>query len=144
MSFKYSRTGSLAETSFSALPDPAGFSCLVFGRLPSDVEDLDALLAKVLLHVHEEGLDLFGAEVLRGKPLDKVTGGDEAALPSLRRDGLHGLVETGRLVPSPSSLLRGEHPGGGPVTSGRFAAVGGGGGTPRGRSLIRIRSAIPV
>jgi hypothetical protein len=65
------------------------------------LEDLDALPTKVLLHVHEEGLDLLGGEVLRGKPLDEVTGGDEAPLPALRRDGLQGLVETGRLV-SPS------------------------------------------
>jgi hypothetical protein len=60
MSFKYSRTGSLGGTSSLLLPDPVWFSYPVFGRLPSDLEDLDALLTKVLLHVHEEGLDLSG------------------------------------------------------------------------------------
>jgi hypothetical protein len=120
----------------SALPDPAWSSYLVFGRLPSDLEELDALLAKVLLHVHEEGLHLFGAEGLGGNPPDKVTGGDEAAVPSLRRDGLHGPLETGRFLPLLSPLLRGGHPGGGPVTSGRFPAVRGGWrGNATGRSL---------
>ncbi len=89
----------VGEDLVPAPPDPAWFSSLVFGRLPWDLEDLDALLTKVLLDVGEEGLDLFGAEVFCGKSLDKLSGGDEAALPALRRDGLHGLVETGRLVP---------------------------------------------
>jgi hypothetical protein len=31
--------------------------------------------------------------------LEKVLGGDEAALPTPHRHGLDGLVETGRLVP---------------------------------------------
>jgi hypothetical protein len=112
ISFKYSRTASLAGRSSLPCRIP-WLSYLVFGRLPSDLEDLDALLTKVLLHVGEEDLDLFGAQVFRGKPLEKVAGGNEAALPTLRGDGLHGFVETGRLVPFSLSLLRGEHPGGG-------------------------------
>jgi hypothetical protein len=63
----------VGEDLVPALPDPAWCSYLVFGRPPSGLEDLDALLTKVLLHVHEEGLHLFGAEVLHGKPLKKVT-----------------------------------------------------------------------
>jgi hypothetical protein len=150
MSFKYSRTASLAKTS-SALPDPAWFSYLVFGRLPSGLEDLDALLTKVLLHVHEEGLHLFGAEVFQGKPPEKVSGGDEAALPALRRDGLHGLVQTGRLV-SPPFYACFEYA----CFEANIRAAGlfpladswrlevGGGGTPRVGRSTRTRSAMPV
>jgi hypothetical protein len=80
--------------------DLSAFLSLLFGLLPRDLEDLDALLAKVLLHVHEEALDLFAAELVHGKPLEKVLGGNEALLPP-RRDGLQSLLEMARLVPLP-------------------------------------------
>jgi hypothetical protein len=91
--------------------DLSAFLSLLFGLLPRDLEDLDALLAKVLLHVHEEALDLFAAELVHGKPLEKVLGGNEAALLPPRRDGLQS-----RLVSFPFlDPLQSDHLGRGPV-----------------------------
>ena len=45
-----------------------------------DLDDLDPLVAKVLLDLGQELLDLFGREVVDGNRLEQVVRGHEAAL----------------------------------------------------------------
>src|SRR5205085_2391898 len=74
---------------------PGGETLGLLGELlAGDLDDLDALVAEVLLDLGQEVLDLLGREVLDGQALEQVLGRDEAALTALGRDDFLGFLQT--------------------------------------------------
>jgi len=123
--------GRLQELVVAGKADAAqlGFALLVAG----DLDDLDALLAEMVLDLGQEVLDLLGGEVLHREAFEQLLGGDEAALASPGGDQLFRLVDAERgcgtrpadddLVLGPERILRLDRQWMGEVAALRHAAA---------------------